>query len=71
LLGKSARESGFAADVALGESAHSFGFVYCNSDQASAEKDALQMTGSMADLESPRPFDERDHFQNPVFPLTE
>lgn len=29
------------------------------------------MTGSVTDLESPGPLDERDHFHDPVFPMTE
>ena len=42
--------------------------IHPNGDQAQAEEDALQMSGPVADLQYPLPFDERDHAQDPVFP---
>jgi hypothetical protein len=53
-----------------GEPAHRGGFVNRNSDQAPVKKDALQVSGSMADLESPGPFDKGNYFHDPVFPMT-
>ena len=54
----------------FGEPTHRGRFVYRNSDQASVKKDALQVSGSVTDLESPSPFDEGGYFQDPVFPMT-
>ena len=71
MLCESACETGVAVRVAFGELAHRGRFVHRNSGQASAEKEALQVPGAVTDLENPGPFDERDNFQDPVFPMTE
>jgi hypothetical protein len=58
-------------DPAFGEMPHLRRFVQSNGKQASAEKDALQMSGSMTDLENPHPFDEWNCFHDPVLPPAE
>lgn len=63
-----AREDGCAVRVAFGETSHLRGFVQPNGGQAPAEKDPLQVTGSVTKFENPSPLDERDHFHDPVFP---
>jgi hypothetical protein len=69
-LCQSAGQSGGIIRVALGEFAHRGRFIYRNSDQISAQKDALQMSGAVTDLEHARPVYEGDYFLNPVFPFT-
>ena len=70
LLCKSACEFGFAVRVAFCEISHRSGFVDRNSNQASVKEDALQVSRTMTDLESPYPFDEGEYLHDPVFPMT-
>lgn len=68
MLGKSARESSSTSSAAFGDKTHLPGFVDSNSEQAVVQKDAVQMTGSMTDLENAISLDQRDHALHPVFP---
>ena len=59
------------SQIAFGETTHLGRFVYPNGEQASAKKDALQMSGPVTDLQNPIPFDQRDHAHHPIFPAIE
>ena len=71
MLCESARQARRASAAAFGETTHLGRFIYPNGEQAQAEEDALQMSGSVTDLQNPLPFDERDHAHDPVLPAIE
>src|SRR5258706_129935 len=60
-LCEGAGESRFAICVAFGEESHRLGFVDRNRIQTSAEKESLQVSRSVTDLENTSPCDEGEN----------
>ncbi len=56
---------------ALSEATHLGRFVDAHGDQAAAEEDTLQVSGSVTDLEDALSLDEGQHTHNPILPAIE
>jgi hypothetical protein len=62
---------GSPPQIPFGETTHLGRFVDSHGGQASAEEDALQMSGPVPDLKDSLPLDEGQHAHDPVFPAIE